>query len=200
MTQNILENCYDQEPRGKSRFIYHSRVWKVDLTSHFLGFMPRSELWFLIRAQGRYFLIRRKHSCSCLLSLVTLVTPLMGHNSSFARTWRGQSGHSEPVSIETDELWSSDHDEARHWLRSLGLCLCQGNPPSQKWIFSRGCTEQIVNTIILLLNPSLDYGNWSLQGISELLNCRLLVFKLKLISGWTVSASNQLLDNSRFNI
>ena len=77
---------------------------------------------------------------------------------------------------------------------------CQGNPTIQKWIFSRGCSEQIVNTIILLLNPSLDYGNSSLQGISELLNCRLLVFKLKLISGWTVSASNQLLDNSRFNI
>lgn len=60
MTQNILENCYDQEPRGKSRFISHSRVWKVDLPS------PKS--FFRIYAGSYDFLSReifshqKKHS------------------------------------------------------------------------------------------------------------------------------------------
>ena len=204
MTQNILENCYDQEPRGKSRFISHSRVWKVDLPS------PKS--FFRIYAGSYDFLSReifshqKKHSWWCLLSLVTLVTRLMVHNSSFALldSWRGERVDRDmhcTVWIETDELRSIIWSQTGHWLRTRGLCWCQGNLPSSKWPFSRGCcTEQIVNTIILLLNPWLDYCNWSLQGIPELLNCRLLVFKLKLITGWTVSASNQLLDNSRFNI
>ena len=158
----------------------------------------------MISYQRRYFLIRRKHSWLCLQSLVTLVTRLMVHNSSFAllegREWTLVTGQTRTASLNWNWWAPEHHFISGHWLGTLGLWWCQGNLPSLKWLFSKGCTEQIVNTIILLLNPSLDYGNWSLQGISELLNCRLLVFKLKLILGWTVSASNQLLDNSRFNI
>ena len=50
-----------------------------------------------------------------------------------------------------------------------------------------------IGTIILLLNSSVDYCNSSFTlEILELLNCLLPMFKLKLIEGWTISASNQL--------
>ena len=50
-----------------------------------------------------------------------------------------------------------------------------------------------IGTIILLLNSSVDYSNSSFTlEILELLNCLLPMFKLKLIEGWTISASNQL--------
>ena len=44
-----------------------------------------------------------------------------------------------------------------------------------------------------MLNSSVDYCNSSFTlEILELLNCLLPMFKLKLIEGWTISASNQL--------
>ena len=154
----------------------------------------------MISYQGRYFLIRRNIHDGVSWAWSRWSWSITHHLPS----WRGERVDRDmhcTVWIETDELRSIISSQTGHWLRTLGLCWCQGNLPSSKWPFSRGCcTEQIVNTIILLLNPWLDYCNWSLQGIPELLNCRLLVFKLKLITGWTVSASNQLLDNSRFNI
>ena len=156
----------------------------------------------MISYQGRYFLFRRKHSWLCLQSLVTLVTRLMVHNSSFAllegREWTLVTGQTCTASLNWNWWASEHHFISGHWPGALGLWWCQGNLPSLKWLFSRGCTDCKHNHAFV--KPSLDYCNWSLQGIPELLNCRLLVFKLKLILGWTVSASNQLLDNSRFNI
>ena len=95
--------------------------------------------------------------------------------------------------------------------KQQGIFLCKGRVSSNnvqlQMIFSHSsCSSYTtsvviiisvralqIGTIILLLNSSVDYCNSSFTlEILELLNCLLPMFKLKLIEGWTISASNQL--------
>ena len=137
---------------------------------------------------------------------------VMGYMLSFAST--SSSFASDLQSARLNLLNWNFHDakfKMTFFSKQQGIFHCKGRVSSNnvqlQMIFSHSsCSSYTtsvviiisvralqIGTIILLLNSSVDYCNSSFTlEILELLNCLLPMFKLKLIEGWTISASNQL--------